>query len=211
MMGSLRSAGLRRTVATASAGLLAMAGVMATTGTASADTVLKVNYPVTGSTTIASTNSSITLGPGTLASKADLTSNTLTAKLKLPKATSSFNALGLVPVTATVQFINDGPTTGTIDPNTGAVATTSTITLKLSNVTAAGIPVSVGNSCETSTPITVAVTSDAGFSIIAGGNLSGTYTIPQFANCGLSTLLLNLLIPGSGNSITLTLGPAKRV
>jgi hypothetical protein len=50
------------------------------------------------------------------------------------------------------------------------------------------------------------VNSQPGFSILNGGNLDGTYTIPDFHNCGLSTLLINLTLPGSGNTITLTLG-----
>ena len=46
------------------------------------------------------------------------------------------------------------------------------------------------------------------FNILKGGNLKGTYTIPQFGNCGLATPLINLTIPGPGNTITLTLGKA---
>jgi hypothetical protein len=38
------------------------------------------------------------------------------------------------------------------------------------------------------------------------GPVSGSYTIPLFHHCGLSTLLLNLTIPGSGNTLNLTLG-----
>jgi hypothetical protein len=33
-----------------------------------------------------------------------------------------------------------------------------------------------------------------------------SYTIPQFAGCGLATVLINLTIPGPGNTLTLTLG-----
>ena len=146
-----------------------------------------------------------------MTSTVDLTTGALTANLKLPNATGSFNDLGLVPVTATTQFINDGPTTGQVDLNTGAVTTTSVITLRIVNLKVAGIDMPVGSSCETSTPVTVQVASQPGFNIVKGGNLAGTYTIPQFANCGLQTLLINLTIPGSGNTITLTLGKAKRI
>jgi hypothetical protein len=44
-----------------------------------------------------------------------------------------------------------------------------------------------------------------------GGSLSGTYTIPPFAHCELLTPVLNLTVPGPGNTITLTLGKAKVV
>ncbi len=35
---------------------------------------------------------------------------------------------------------------------------------------------------------------------------SADYAIPAFSHCGLSTVLLNLTIPGSGNTLNLTLG-----
>jgi hypothetical protein len=193
------------------AGLLALAGVLASTGTASADTIVTLRYPVTGTTHLAAPNADLPLGPGKLTSSADLNTDAITATLKLPNATGSFNELGLVPVTATAQLINNGPTTGTVDPNTGAVTTTSSITMKIVSLTVAGIPQPVGNSCETSTPVSVTVSSQPGFSILKGGNLAGTYTIPPFANCGLETLLINLTLPGSGNTITLTLGKGRTV
>jgi hypothetical protein len=191
------------------AGLLALAGVLASTGTASADTIVTLRYPVTGTTHLAAPNADLPLGPGKLTSSADLNTGAITATLKLPNATGSFNELGLVPVTATAQLINNGPTTGTVDPNTGAVATTSLITMKIIDLKVAGIDMPVGNSCQTSTPVSVSVASQPGFSILKGGNLAGTYTIPPFANCGLETLLINLTLPGSGNTITLTLGKGK--
>src|ERR1700690_1803231 len=197
------TSGLRK-AAVASAGfVLAAAGVLASTGPASAGTTLKVNYPVTGSTLIKAANFNLALGPGTLASKVNLAAGTFTATLSLPNATGSFNELGIVPVTATTEFINKGKTTGTIDPTTGAISSTSNIVLKLISVSIAGIPVPVGNKCESATPATIQVDSQPGFSILAGGNLAGTYTIPPFANCGLATPVLNLTIPGSGNTITL--------
>jgi hypothetical protein len=43
------------------------------------------------------------------------------------------------------------------------------------------------------------------FNVLAGGTLTGTYTIGNFAHCGLTTGLVNLLVPGSGNTVSLTL------
>ena len=211
MSGLHQLTGLRRTVMAASAGLLTVAGVFASAGTASADTTITIRYPVTGTTHLATPNADLPLGPGKLTATADLNTDAITANLKLPNATGSFKELGLIPVTATAQLINDGPTTGTLDPNTGAVTTTSMITMKLVSLTVAGIPQLIGDSCETSTPVSVTVTSQPGFNIIKGGNLAGTYTIPPFANCGLDTLLINLTLPGSGNTITLTLGKGKTI
>jgi hypothetical protein len=199
----------RKTTIGSAAGLLAVAGILATTGTASADTTVTLKYPVTGTTHLATPNADLSLGPGKLLSTADLNTGAITATLTMPPATGSFLELGLVPVTATAKLINDGPTTGTIDPNTGLVTTTSMITMQITHLVVAGLTQPVGTACETSTPVTVTVTSQPGFSILKGGNLAGTYTIPPFANCGLETLLINLTLPGPGNTITLTLGKGK--
>jgi len=174
--------------------------------TAAADTTVTVTYPVTGSTFIKAINSTVDLGPGTLATTADLTTSTLTGTLTLPPATGSFRELGLIPVTATTELVQDGPATGTVDFSTNAVQTTTQATLKVTSLTAAGIPIPVGSSCQTSTPATITVSSQPGFSVLGGGTLAGTYTIPRFARCGLATLLINLTLPGPGNTISLTLG-----
>ncbi len=112
-------------------------------------------------------------------------------------------------MTATTRFINDGPTTGTLNLNTGAVETTSKITLRIVSLSVAGLGVPVGHSCQTVTPVVIKVTSLKGFNILKGGNLGGTYTIPRFANCLLATPLINATVPGPGNTIKLTLGKAK--
>jgi hypothetical protein len=189
-------------------GLLAAVAFAATPASASTGTTLKVKYPVNGSTFLKAANATITLGPGTLKSKVNLTTGAVTASLNLPPATGSFTELGLVPVTATTAFLQNGPTTGTINLDTGAVTTTSSITLQITSLSVAGIPVPVGPSCESATPASVTLTSQAGFSIVKGGTVSGTYTVPDFANCGLVTPVLNLTIPGPGNTISLTLGKA---
>ena len=202
IMAKLAAAGA---VATLAAG----AAIAATAAPASASTTVKVTYKVTGSTYIKAPNFTLSLGPGRLVSRVSLKTGKLTARLSMPNATGSFTQLGIIPVTATTQFINDGPTTGKVNLNTGKVKTTSKITMRLVSLTVGGIPLSVGNSCETKSPVVVRLTSQKGFNILQGGNLSGGYTIPKFHHCGLATILINLTIPGSGNTITLTLGKAK--
>jgi hypothetical protein len=174
---------------------------------ASADTTISLTYPVSGSTYINAIHTSIPLGPGTLAATADLTTSAITGSINLPAATGSFDELGLVPVTATTEFVPSGQTTGTLESG-GGIQATSKITLKLTSLKVAGIPVPVGNSCQTSTPATITLTSQAGFNALSGGTVSGTYTIPRFAHCLLTTPLINLTLPGPGNTITLTLGAA---
>jgi hypothetical protein len=193
------------------AGLVATAAGIASAGTASAGSKLTVQYKVTGSTFLKSVNTTATLGPGTLTSTVNLAKGSLTASLALPAATVSFSEFGLIPVSATTEFVQDGQTTGTINLKTGAVTTTSKIILKLTSMTVAGLPVPVPSSCQTASPATVKLVSQKGFSVVKGGNLAGTYTIPDFSGCGLLTPVLNLTIPGSGNTIALKLGSPKVV
>jgi hypothetical protein len=209
-MGSVRVLRVRTAGAAAAAGLMALGIVAASAGPASADVIVHAKYKVTGSTYVKAGNFTMPLGPGKLASTLDANTGKITATLTLPEATASYKQDGLVPVTATTQLINDGPTTGTLNFDTGAVSTTSMITLRIVSMSVSGVSVPVGSSCETTEPTAVSVSGQPPkFNILKGGSLTGTYTIPQFANCGLATTVINLTIPGSGNTITLTLGKAK--
>jgi hypothetical protein len=210
MRRAKRSISAKHAAAFGASALLAGTTVLGAAEPASADTIVHAKYKVTGSTYLAGPKASIKLGPGTLSSALDANTGKLTATLSLPDATGSFKQDGLIPVTATTQFINDGKTTGKLNFNTGAVSTTSKITLRIVSLSVAGVGVPVGNSCETTDPVVVTVKSEAKFNILAGGNLGGTYTIGDFSNCGLlTTILINATIPASGNTITLTLGKAK--
>ncbi len=174
---------------------------------ASADTTVNLTYPISGSTYINAIHTSIPLGPGTLSATADLNTAAVTGNVNLPPATGSFKELGLVPVTATTAFVEQGQTTGTLESD-GGIQATSHISLKLTSLKVAGIPVPVGNSCQTAVPATITLTSESGFNALTGGTVSGTYTIPHFAHCLLATPLINLTLPGPNNTITLTLGAA---
>jgi hypothetical protein len=174
---------------------------------APADSTLSATYPVTGSTHIKKLNATVPLGPGSLAVTLDSTNSTLVATLSLPPATVSAAVLG-PPVTATTAFIQDGAATGTADLTANSVQTTARETLQITSLRVAGVPLPVGRSCETIVPASISVSSQPGFNVVFGGTLAGTYAIPPFAHCGLATPLLNLTIPGGGNTISLTLGGA---
>jgi hypothetical protein len=198
-----------RLAATAGATALLAVGATASSAPALADTLVHAKYKVTGSTHLAKPNFSIALGPGKLTSVLDANNGKLTATLTLPNATGSFKQFGLIPVTAVTKFINDGPTVGKLNLNTGGVKTTSKITLRIVSLTVGGVPVPVGPACQTRDPVVVTVKSQKGFNVLDGGKLAGSYTIGKFHHCGLATLLINTTLPGSGNTITLKLGKAK--
>jgi hypothetical protein len=188
---------------------LAVAVGPASASTASAAAKVHAKYKVTGSTFIKAPNFTLDLGPGTLRSTVDLKTGKLTASLSLPNATGSFEQSGIIPVTATTQFINDGPTTGKLNTVTGKVRTKSEITLRIVSLSVAGLGVPVGKSCQTKDAVVVRLASQPGFNVLEGGKLAGSYTIGDFSHCGLATLLINLTLPGAGNTIALKLGKAK--
>lgn len=199
-----RLVGLAVTAAAAASALVLSAGM------ASADTSLTLVYPVSGSTHIATTNSDLSLGPGSLTATADLTTGAITdGTLSLPDSTGSFTELGFVPVQATVAFTQVGPITGTVSIANDTTTATANMELRITDLKVAGVDTFVGNHCQTVTPASITVTSQAGFTIGTGGPVAGTYTIPDFNNCGLLNSqagLIDLVIPGSGNTISLTLG-----
>lgn len=188
-----------------STSLLTAVGVAATAGRASADTVLNVHYALTGTTSIKNLNTTVNLGSGTLSSTVDLTTGTSSSTLTLPPATVSVKEFGTIPVSATAELVQNAPAIGTVDTSTNTIASSASLTLKITALTIAGLSLPVGKSCETS-PFSVTLSSGAGFTVNGGGPISGNYTIPLFHDCGLNTPLLNLTIPGSGNTLNLTLG-----
>jgi hypothetical protein len=209
----VRSSIFRRLAVPAAVSLAAGLGVVAAAGTASAattpaaDPTLTVTYPVTGSTFIARSQSTLPLGPGSLTSTADLTTGALTATLTLPPSTGTFTRHG-VPVTVTTELIAHGPATGTVNFTTSAVQSTSVVTLKIDALTVGGVSQPVSQNCESVIPTTVSLTSDTGFNVLFGGPMSGTLSIPPFHHCGVPMGIINSSIPGSGNTISLTLGGA---
>jgi hypothetical protein len=64
----------------------------------------------------------------------------------------------------------------------------------------------VGNTCTGSKPVTV--TMSGLVSLTGASTFSSTYTVPPFKGCGLLiTPVLNLIIPGSGNTFSATFAP----
>lgn len=207
---AIRSRWPRRAAALGSAGLVAAGALVAVGSPASAATFLKAKYKVTGTTFLAGPKTSLSLGPGTLSAKLNANTGKLTATLSMPPATASFKQANLVPVTSTTKFINDGPTTGKVNLNTGATSTTSKITLQITSLTVGGVSIPVGSRCETVDPVVISMKSKKGFNPLGGGKVGGSYTIGKFHHCGLvGTLLINQTVPASGNTITLKLGKAK--
>lgn len=169
---------------------------------------LNVDYDASGTSTIASTGSSIPLGPTTLSTQVDLNAGTISGSMPLPGTTTRFEVVGFIPVTADVNMVPAAPLAGNITPSGFNLVVTSSAQyhIRLSNIRVVGFPLFAGPFCRTKNPVTIPANTPAGqsFGLFAGGNLEGTFTIGDFQHCGLNTWLINLLVPGSGNTVNLT-------
>lgn len=176
---------------------------------------LNLDYDAVGTAHIASTNSTINLGPSTLTTNLDLNTNVFTGNLPLPGTTTRFEVLGFIPVTADVAFVPTAPLSGSLSTVGFNLLVTSTATyhIKLSNIKIVGFPTFTGPFCRTKNPVTIPANTPAGesFNLIDGGNLTGQFSIGNFQNCGLNTGLINLLIPGSGNTANIQVSNGRVV
>src|SRR5207248_2444315 len=138
---------------------------------------------------------------------------------QFPPATATLLAFGFMPVTATLELKQvgtlDAYAVGPVSPiNCGKCITTTTIyslvTLRIYDVKVNGVPLNVGNSCQSENPFTVTVVGTSpSYGIETGGPLTGMTTIPPFKGCGAGEDLdpiFNASISGPGNFVKLTQG-----
>lgn len=175
---------------------------------AHAATIVTITYDAQGTSHIAKTNSDVALGPTTLRTDLDIDTGDFTGSLPLPGTSTEFKIAGFLPVKAKVDFIEAAPLTGHINltQTQAQVSSTATYYVKLSDIKVAGFPTFAGSKCKTKAPVSIPVGTrpDEGFDLINGGELVGTYTIGTFENCGINTPLINSLVPGSGNTVDIT-------
>ncbi|TQK69700.1 hypothetical protein [Nocardioides sp. SLBN-35] len=189
-------------------------------------TTLTTLYDAQGTSTIGSIGSSLPIGPTVLTETLDIpTSNIIDGTLPIPSQQVQFNALGFIPIRATVSLVQVGPITGTLRPGTvprsNAVTANVHYTIRLSNVKALifGIwtPMFVGDNCRTAAPVDITVKTPDGqtFNVFSGGPVAGTYTIGDFTGCsaffipGVGSLAINAMVPGSNNTIALQLSNGR--
>jgi hypothetical protein len=140
---------------------------------------------------------------------------------QLPPVRSTFLTFGFVPVTATIVIIEHGPinilsASGLSSPYSVTVTTTTNISIHVSDVTVNDKPLDVGPDCQTATLAHLRLTGHGvntipptGYTVKAGGPLTGTLTIPPFTDCGVTENLDPLMtgtISGPGNYVELTQG-----
>lgn len=177
------------------------------TSAAQADTVWNLGYDTQASTTIKAMNQTTTT-TGFTFSSLHLESGELDSTVTLGDFKAPVKVLGIQVGIATIAQEPVGHATGKVDFNTHTITETQQVNLHIKDIslTGHGLINWVGNSCKTSSPVTMNLSGKMGglFDPII---LSGTYTIPNFANCGLLTDTINKQVSGSGNTISLTLTP----
>ena len=190
---------------------------------ADSDIYTPISVDVRGTTHIGSgVNANAALGPATMTAQFGVIYGGIQdGVLPLPATSVQFNALGVVPVRATVSFIGAAPITGSlVSADVNTVSVNASYYVKLSNVQAKAlvgwVPLFVGNDCRTAQPVQLHLQTPAGqsYDLNTGGTITGKYTIGQFQNCaplrlpdlfGVGSVPVNALIPGSNNTISLDL------
>ncbi|MFJ9873631.1 DUF6801 domain-containing protein [[Kitasatospora] papulosa] len=138
-------------------------------------------------------------------------------KTQLPPASGTFLTFGFMPTTATLEMTQIPPATnpdGTRVPNIksdlainiaeGSTKAVTTVTLqlmlRLHDVEVNGVPLDVGDNCRTSKPFSLKLEGrmtlkdgvQEGYTLVTGGELTGSVTLPPFSGCGADEDLDNL-------------------
>jgi hypothetical protein len=174
---------------------------------ASAEPLLALDWNVNASTHLKKLNMDVQVPQGKFYGVIDLGTGDLAGFLILPPASVRIDALaGLRLVEATFQ-IEPAFVSGHVDLATLAVTTTSTFNIRVTNATAAGLPINlVGDQCTTAEPVRVDIGGTA--DLVNGSTFTGEYTIPPLKTCGLLTPALSAVMSGPGNTFTGTFTPA---
>jgi hypothetical protein len=171
------------------------------------DILFPFNWDVDATTHLKNLNQDVTVPTGNFTGVVDLTTGQLGGDITLPPASFTFNLAGVGLVTANMQIAETQSITGTLDVSTFAVSATAVFDIKIVSLAPTATPTVnlVGNSCKTSTPVSVTMQGTA--NLTGSSTFSGTYTIPPLQNCGLLTTALNVVIPGPGNTFSATVYP----
>jgi hypothetical protein len=203
MLTRTRRSGLAALLVMVFAGL----GLWSAPSASAADVIIPINWNVNASTHLKSLNLDVVVPQGTFVGSVNLTTGALTGNLSLPPASKTIKLFGLPIASTTFSMKATGPITGHVDLATMTVTVNSSFTFNITNASASILPKLnlVGNNCHGVSPITVNMSGKV--DLAAASTFSSTYTVPKFAGCGLVTPILNLIIPGGGNTFTATFAP----
>jgi hypothetical protein len=207
MMRTTRTRTARR-AAWCAVPLFAAAVALSTAPAASAaDPTFAFDWKIDASTHLAKLNQTVVVPQGSFVGTVNLATGALTGDITLPPATSTVKLVGLPLATATFQMTQVQPVSGHVDFATLQATATAVFNIRVVRASPVGLPFLnlVGNSCTTSTPVSVTMSGPA--NLAGPSTFSGTYTIPPLKSCGLATTALNLTVAGPGNTFTATATP----
>jgi chitodextrinase len=163
-------------------------------------------FDLTGKTFIKAANGTVPLRGG-ISVLFNLGTGTFSGDISLDPTQGNFKIFGFIPASAKIEFVQVGKTTGALSSPDLVLTAKSNVTVKLPRVSVFGFPVSASPTCQTSTPAAIPLQSKPGFNPLAGGTLTGTYTLPALKGCGLLTPLISAITAGRGNTIEVNLVP----
>lgn len=174
-----------------------------------------VSYDLDGTSYIKAAKGSVDIS-GTINADLDLASQTFTAELALNPTHGEFKLLSWLKSITTIADINFeqvGETTGTLN-NQGKLKSHSEMYVRLSkvqvNLFGLKFRVGGGEECRTTDVAIMDLESPDGSPfdpLQTGGTLAGTYTLPPVSNCGGFDSIINSLMAGPGNTISMKLTP----
>lgn len=129
---------------------------------------------------------------------------TFDADLELDPTKAKFTLLGFLPATADIAFEQTGDTTGALDTS-GSLKSHSEMRVKVTGVSALGLPIGGGPNCRTVEPAEIDLVSEGRFEPHTGGRLKGTYTLPVLKDCGGFNDIISAFVAGPGNTVDLGL------
>jgi len=162
-------------------------------------------FDLTGKTVIKAANGTVPLLGG-ISVLFNLSTGTFQGDLSLDPTQGRFRLFRFIPVTAKIQFVQAGKTTGKLSGDF-VLTSTSQVTVKLPRVSVFGFPISSSPNCQTATPAEIPLTSKPGFNPNTGGTLTGSYTLPALKGCGPFNNLISAFTAGPGNTVEVNLAP----
>lgn len=173
-----------------------------------AASTLPIHWKVNASTHIKSLNMDVAIPEGSFDGEVDIVTGELTGSLNLPAASKTIKLFGLPIATTTFAMTQNGPITGHVDFATMTVTVNSSFNFAIKSAALSFLPKVnlVGKSCRGTKPINVSMSGP--IDLTGEQTFSADYALPKLTGCGLATSLMNLIIPGGGNTFTATFAPS---
>lgn len=148
----------------------------------------RILYELTGTTTVKKLNHELALGPGRLDALLRVDTSVpgwigyLEGEMSLPPVRDTFTLFRFMPSDATTSFLPDGKVTGTV--RSGKVFPKAKMNIKLADTTVNGVPLNLGQRCQTGVPADIDLIPDPDYNILFGGTMRASILIPDFSGCG---------------------------